>query len=279
MIYFKKMINNNVALVENSKGKEYIVIGKGIAFQKKIGDPIERSKVEKNYSLLESENQNLLDYFKDFDYELFQTVDRIKTLIEERCNLTYTDHMYLSLVDHINGSITRIKLDIKIASEISNEELKYYVREYQLAQDSNKIIKEELGFEFDENELTFLTLHYIGILYDLKYTQLNERALTISNDILGIITESIGSEKMHGFAVERLIIHLKFFSIRQLNKGDNGDSSKDYNHQMYEFLTMQNQEAERILLKIIKYLEENYDFKVTLDEWLYLLIHIVKIIK
>lgn len=276
---FKKMINNNVAVACNSKGKEYVVVGRGIAFGKQEGDIIEDDKVEKHYSLQTSDSKALLDYFQDVDYEVFTMVERIKILVEERCNLKYTNHMYFSLLDHINGSITRIKLDINIENEISSEDLKYYAREYELAQETNKIIYEELGFEFDENEVAFLTLHYIGILYDMKYTQINERALTISNDILGIIANSIGPERMKGLAAERLVIHLRYFIVRQFNKVGNEDTSKDYNHQMYEFLTLQHQDAERVLLKIIKYLETNYEFKVTLDEWLYLLIHIVKIMK
>lgn len=45
-----KALNNNTALVkENSK--EYIVMGKGIAFNRKPNDEIPPSKVEKKYVL------------------------------------------------------------------------------------------------------------------------------------------------------------------------------------------------------------------------------------
>lgn len=279
MLIFKKMINNNVALVDNSDGKEYVIVGKGIAFQRKAGDLISEENCEKQYSLLEDENRMLLDYFKDIDYKLFIIGDRVKKYIEDEFNLVHTNYMYLSLLDHINGSLTRMKMGMTIDSEVTNEDLKYYPRAYALSVFTNRIIKEELDVDFDENELGFLTLHFIGILYDMRYTQLNERALTISNDILGIITNHIGAEKMQGFAVERLIIHLKFFVVRQFNKGEASNETFDYTNDLYQMLTKQNPEAERILLEIIKYLEGDYNFKVSLDEWLYLLIHIVKVIK
>lgn len=280
MLIFKKMINNNVALVESTDGKEYVVVGKGIAFQKKEGDLIPENICEKQYSLLEEENKMLVDYLKDIDYKVFVIADRVRDYIEERFNLKHTNYMYMSLIDHINGSLSRMKMNINIDSEVTNDDLKYYPRAYELSGVTNRIIKEELDLEFDENELGFLTLHYIGILYDLRYSQLNERALTVSNDILGIITNRIGAEKMQGFAAERLIIHIKFFVIRQFNKGENDSTlNTDYNEELYQFLTNQYPDAERVLLEVIKFLEADYNFKVSLDEWLYLLIHIVKIIK
>ena len=35
-----KVLNNNTAVVIDENNREKVVIGKGIAFQKKVGDPI-----------------------------------------------------------------------------------------------------------------------------------------------------------------------------------------------------------------------------------------------
>nr|WP_002151140.1 CAT RNA binding domain-containing protein [Bacillus cereus]EJQ73397.1 hypothetical protein IGC_05068 [Bacillus cereus HuA4-10] len=51
----KKVFNNNVALV-NRTGTEMIVMGKGIAFQKKVGEYIDESIVDKGF-VLEKESQ------------------------------------------------------------------------------------------------------------------------------------------------------------------------------------------------------------------------------
>ena len=44
-----KALNNNTALVENND-KEFIVMGKGIAFNKKKNDLIDEQKIEKKYA-------------------------------------------------------------------------------------------------------------------------------------------------------------------------------------------------------------------------------------
>lgn len=42
-----KILNNNTLIV-NFENKEFVVIGKGIGFSKKIGDKIEEKLIEKN---------------------------------------------------------------------------------------------------------------------------------------------------------------------------------------------------------------------------------------
>ena len=45
-----KVLNNNVVISLNEKGEDIIVMGSGIAFQKKRGDTIEENKVERIFS-------------------------------------------------------------------------------------------------------------------------------------------------------------------------------------------------------------------------------------
>lgn len=44
----KKILNNNVVIAEGKSGKESVVMGRGLAFQKKIGDEVEVANIEKN---------------------------------------------------------------------------------------------------------------------------------------------------------------------------------------------------------------------------------------
>ncbi len=278
MKFFKKMINNNVALVDDEAGNEFIVIGKGVAFQKKLGDIIPAKTIEKVYSQKNADKLDLVNYLRDIDYKVFTVCDEVKSIIEDTYKLKYSDFMYLSLIDHINGTISRIKLDIHVDSEISNEDLKVYTKEVWLAKKTNELINNEFGFYFDENELSFLILHFIGILYDLKYTHLNERAIQISSNILEIITDEMDIVDEESFVIKRLIIHLRYFVIRQFNKQELVTEDSDFHDELYSFLIKKNPKAERTLLKVIKYLEEEHNFEVSLDEWLYLLIHITKLL-
>ncbi len=274
---FKKMINNNVALVEDSRGKESIVIGKGIAFKKNKGDLINDCEIEKEYSKLETNNINLVDYFKDINYKILLVCDEVKSLISQNYTLEYTDFMFLSLIDHINGSIYRINNNINVENEISSDDLSFYSNEVELAIKTKDLIQKELNVELNDNELAFLILHFIGILYDLKYTTINKKIIGISNEILNIVSASIQKD-IEDFSIERLKIHLKFFLIRQFNKNLK-ELETENDDDLYLFLKTKYPNAEKILLNITTYLKDRYDLDVSLNEELYLLIHIIKIIK
>src|SRR5699024_12107086 len=44
-----KRINNNVVFSSDDDGREMILIGKGLGFQAKVGDPIDGNNIEKSY--------------------------------------------------------------------------------------------------------------------------------------------------------------------------------------------------------------------------------------
>ena len=58
------MINNNVVSAYNDNGKEIVVVGKGIGFQKKIGDSVKQELVEKVFLL----NDFIRTIYHHFEY-------------------------------------------------------------------------------------------------------------------------------------------------------------------------------------------------------------------
>lgn len=57
-----KVLNNNVVITTDQSQNEIIVMGRGIAFKKKVGDEISSETVDKVYRL---ENQTILSQFQE----------------------------------------------------------------------------------------------------------------------------------------------------------------------------------------------------------------------
>ena len=55
-----KILNNNVVVVFESGKTEKIVMGRGIAFGKKVGDTIDEEKIDKTFLLENSDNNSKL---------------------------------------------------------------------------------------------------------------------------------------------------------------------------------------------------------------------------
>lgn len=62
---FLKTFNNSAALAMNDQGQEEIVLGKGVGFGLKKGDPIDESKIERRFV-----TKNEVDQVKRFNPNL-----------------------------------------------------------------------------------------------------------------------------------------------------------------------------------------------------------------
>ncbi len=62
-----KIINNNVVSVLKEGNQELVIMGRGIAFQKKTGDPVDEARIEKVFTL---DNKDVSEKFKTLLYEI-----------------------------------------------------------------------------------------------------------------------------------------------------------------------------------------------------------------
>ena len=46
-----KLLNNNAVIILDENNREVILTGRGIAYQKKVGDTVDEQKIEKRYTL------------------------------------------------------------------------------------------------------------------------------------------------------------------------------------------------------------------------------------
>jgi len=74
----KKVYNNNVILVEKENQTEMVVMGRGLAFQKKAGDEVDLSKVEKTFVLnTKGLSERLADLISEIPVEHLKLADDI----------------------------------------------------------------------------------------------------------------------------------------------------------------------------------------------------------
>ena len=68
---FLKTFNNSAALIENNQGQEEIVLGKGVGFGLKKGDPVDESKIERRFV-----TKDEVDQVKGFDPKTIEVTNR-----------------------------------------------------------------------------------------------------------------------------------------------------------------------------------------------------------
>lgn len=271
-----KVINNNVISVVNEQGNELVIMGRGLAFQKKSGDEVDEARIEKVFTL---DNKDVSEKFKTLLYEIpiecMEVCEDIISYAKLQLGKKLNDSIYVSLTDHINFAIQRNKKGLDIKNALLWETKRLYKDEFAIGKEALHMVKNKTGVSLPEDEAGFIALHIVN-------AELNEEMPNIIN-ITKVMQEILSIVKYH-FNIEfdeeslhyyRFVTHLKFFAQRLFN-GTYLESQDDF---LLETVKEKYHRAYDCTKKIKAYMEQEYEHKLTRDELLYLTIHIERVVK
>ena len=269
-----KILNNNVIVTLDDKGKELILTGRGIGFKKREGDLIDTNLIEKQFSL---DNKDILPKFNELlseiPLEVLTTSQIIINHAKECMESKLQDSIYISLTDHIHFAIERHKQGFDIPNGFLWEIKKFYPKEFQIGLYALSVIKKRLGIELPEDEAGFITFHIINS--QLNGTMPNIVNMTkIMREILNIVKYHFNIEYDEDcLSYQRFVTHLKFFAQRILSKG----TQTQQDSSLYEIVRQKYHQAYLCTKQIDLHLIQQYQHPLTDDESLYLTIHIERL--
>lgn len=271
----KRIYNNNVVMVEKENGEEMIVLGKGLAFRKKVGGMIEEEQIEKIFTLAEKSIGNRLAKLVSEIPAIYLTIaEEIVSMIREKSDLTLDDNIYITLTDHISMSLEREKNQIVLHNPMLMEIRQFYKKEFALAKEAAKIIYRHMGIRISEDEMGFITLHIVN-------ATLNQRAdklilsLQMIGEIIKLVQEHFDVQfDQKSVFYERFLRHLQFFAKRILYDDDKQLAEMPILHLNRE----EYPEAVECVEKIGDHILNAYQKKVTDSEKCYLIYHIITLI-
>ena len=114
-----KVLNNNVVTIISENSEEAVVMGRGIAFQKKKGDEIDESKIEKIFVLEnKSINEKLLTLVNDIPAKYLEVAENIIKYAENKLGTKLNENIYLTLTDHISFAISRAEKNLGVQNDL-----------------------------------------------------------------------------------------------------------------------------------------------------------------
>lgn len=268
-MYLVKALNNNTALVREGS-KEYIVMGKGIAFNKKENDLIAQEKIEKKYVLQNTSFDKLMQNLSVEDLEL---ANQIIKQAEVELGYSFNDSILLALADHLSLALKRAKEHLYFGTPLEWDIKLIYPNEYRYALRCVLMINETFDLDIPEQEASFIALHLINASANDK--DMDETVMTtkIIQNILNIVRRYYRKDfDENNFDVSRFIIHIRYFVRRQIN-GDtiNADTS------IAKVVATRYPEDYRCAMMISDFLMKEYGWEVSTSEELYLTLHLNRI--
>lgn len=269
-----KVINNNVISSEDDKGKEIIVMGKGIGFGKKAGEEIDETKIEKVFSLPDESTSQFMQVVKDMSYEYIRTAELVIAYARETLGYHLSKNIYVTLTDHLGYAIERKRQGIVVANELSWEMKKFYNAEFQVGLKALDIVKQELDVELPEDEAGFIAMHLVNAQMGGQMNQSRNMPAMIK-DILNIVRYTFQVElDEKSLSYERFVTHLRFFVQRVISREDSERNDEEFDQLIADRFPRSYECAQ----KIKSYMKKKLDYEVSDVEISYLAVHIHRVI-
>lgn len=271
-----KVLNNNVVTILNNNDKESVVMGRGIAFQKKKGDEIDESKVEKIFVL---KNNNLNDKFlkliNDIPLECIEVAEEIIQYVESKLETTLNENIYLTLTDHISFTINRYKNNMEMKNSMLWDIKRLHKQEFDIGLKAIEIIKNKLNLDLPEDEAATIAMHILNDELDQDMPEIVSM-IKVTEEILKIVKYHFNIEfDEESINYYRFLTHLKFFTQRLFNE----NYYEDYDNELFDMMSMKYHESYECVKKIKKFIHDLYGTNLTKEEMLYLIVHISRVIR
>ena len=271
-----KVLNNNVITIINENDEEAVVMGRGIAFQKKKGDEVDKDKIDKIFVLKnKSINEKLIALVKDIPVENLEIAEEVINYAEEKLGTKLNENIYLTLTDHISFSINRYENNLEMKNVMLWDIKRLHKKEFSIGLKALEIIKSRLKIELPEDEAASIAMHILNGELSQDMPQIV--------DIINLINEVLKIVKYH-FNIDfdeesinyyRFITHLKFFAQRLVN----GKYYEDNDNELFEMIKYKYPRSYECTNKIDGFIKKKFNNELTKEEKLYLIVHTARVVK
>ena len=180
MYRVEKVLNHNTVIaIHGDSHKEYLIMGKGVGFGKKINERMKTRPEDSVYSLQKStERGDAGKIAKSISPICLEIANEVLNQAEK--SLGKIDrNMLFPMADHIEFAVKRIKNQEQIPNPLTADIRILFHAEYKVAQCIEDILKERLGIQIDEHEIGYIALHIHSALEDENVSQAMQMAQAV----------------------------------------------------------------------------------------------------
>ena len=271
MFRVKKALNHNTIIAINmADNREYLLIGKGLGFGRKVSERIEAPADCTVYSLREhTERGDAIDLVKDMDPIFLEIAEQV--LKESERTFGRIDWSILfPMADHIAFAVRRIQNNEQISNPLTSDIRALFHMEYKTAECIRPILRERLDVEIDEHEVGYIALHIHSAIEEENVALSMQIAQTV-RECIQMVEEATGQTiDVMSLSYNRLMNHIRYMAARAMK----GEKLKV---NMNDYMGIKFPNAFRIAEKVCRQVERSLKCRLSEVEIGYLAMHIERV--
>lgn len=210
-----KALNHNAVLaLEAGTNQEYLIMGKGIGFGKKVSERIEPGADAAVYSLKSvSEKGKAKELLKEMNPKYLEIADAV--LNEASKFFEHVDRDILfPLADHIAFAVKRLKRGEVIANLLTQDIQVLFYKEFKAALAVRPLLQEADQVEVPDDEVGYVALHVHAATAGEKVSSAMQIAAAV-RECISMIEKDAGKKiAVQTLSYNRLMNHIKYMAAR-----------------------------------------------------------------
>lgn len=224
-----KILNHNSFMgIESKNDQECLIMGKGVAFGKKVGQTVSVTADSRVYSLKElTDRGEAKDIIKSVSPLCLELANEVLDQAEEEFGKVDRSILF-TMADHLDFAVRRIQNGEQISNPLTDDIRIMFYKEYKVAGCIRDLLKEKLGIRIDEHEIGYIALHVHAAIVDENVSQAMEIARTVRECICMVEEETGKSIDVMSLSYNRLMNHVRYMVARAIHGEKLKMSLNDY---------------------------------------------------
>lgn len=230
MLYrITKILNHNSFMgIESKNDQECLIMGKGVAFGKKVGQTVSVTADARVYSLKElTDRGEAKEIIKSVSPLCLELANEVLDQAEEEFGKVDRSILF-TMADHLDFAVRRIQNGEQISNPLTDDIRIMFYKEYKVAGCIRDLLKEKLGIRIDEHEIGYIALHVHAAIVDENVSQAMEIARTVRECICMVEEETGKSIDVMSLSYNRLMNHVRYMVARAIHGEKLKMSLNDY---------------------------------------------------
>lgn len=224
-----KILNHNSFMgIESKNDQECLIMGKGVAFGKKVGQTVSVTGDARVYSLKElTDRGETKEIIKSVSPLCLELANEVLDQAEEEFGKVDRSILF-TMADHLDFAVRRIQNGEQISNPLTDDIRIMFYKEYKVAGCIRDLLKEKLGIRIDEHEIGYIALHVHAAIVDENVSQAMEIARTVRECICMVEEETGKSIDVMSLSYNRLMNHVRYMVARAIHGEKLKMSLNDY---------------------------------------------------
>lgn len=266
-----RKINNNAAVAQDKRGREMVVLGRGVGFHPMPYELTDLSVVYRTFYDVEPQYYEMLSSLPE---EALMAAADIAEQAEIALQAELNPNLPFTLADHIAFAQEREKQGIRLATPLHYDVQHLYPREYELGLQAMETVCLRTGTALPRAEAVNIALHIVNAELEGSDLSSTLAAVEVLDEVTVLVERELGiALDRESYNYARFAMHIQFL-VRRLSSGKVMEQGSG---KMLSELSAEYPATYRCAQAVAKEIEQRHGWHCSSDEVLYLMLHIYRV--